>query len=302
MPRAARIKGENSIYHIMSRSISEINLYRSVEDKEKYIEIMKKYKNIFKFKVYGYCIMSTHNHFIIDSNGADISKIMHGINQSYAQYYNKKYKRHGHVFQDRFKSKIVDNDKYLITLSAYIHSNPMSMKKYSNKLEQYKFSSLGIYLGTMNDIYNLIDKEFILNHFSNNEANAKETYLDFVRRFTNNSISENVEFKKEKTVYLSHRKIITRHFTVDAILKFLNDRYQISESILRMKNCRSATEKRALFVLLMRSLCNFKYKDICEIIGNITQSRVSMLCNIGVKLVNSEEDYREILDEIIIKC
>jgi len=226
---------------------------------------------------------------------------MHGINQSYAQYYNKKYKRHGHVFQDRFKSKIVDNDKYLLTLSAYIHSNPMSIKKYSNKLEKYKFSSLGIYLGTMNDRFGLIDKEFILGHFSNNEINAKKTYLDFIRRITNNSVSENIEFKKEKTVYLSQRKIITRHFTVDDILKFLNERYQISESILRMKNCRSATEKRAIFVLLMRSLCNFKYKDICKVIGNITQSRVSMLCNIGVKLVNSEEKYIGILDEIIVR-
>ncbi|MDF2880614.1 MAG: hypothetical protein K0R54_1171 [Clostridiaceae bacterium] len=301
MPRAGRIKGENSIYHIMSRSISEINLYKSAEDKEKYIEIMKKYKDIFKFKVYGYCIMNTHNHFIIDSNGSDISKIMHGVNQSYAQYYNRKYKRHGHVFQDRFKSKIVDNDKYLITLSAYIHSNPMCMKKYSNKLEKYKFSSLGIYLGTMNDKYSLVDKDFLLKHFSSNEVNAKETYLDFVRRFSNNSISENIELKKEKAVYLSHRKIIARYFTVEAILKFLNERYQISESILRMKNSRSATEKRAVFVLLMRSLCNFKYRDICEIIGNITQSRVSMLCNIGVQLINSKEDYAGLLDEIIIK-
>lgn len=301
MPRAARIKSESSIYHIMSRSISEINLFRNVEDKEKYIKIMKKYKDIFNFKIYGFCIMNTHNHFIIDSNGADISKIMHGVNQSYAQYYNRKYKRHGHVFQDRFKSKIVDNDKYLITLSAYIHSNPMSIKKYKNEIEKYKFSSLGIYLGTMDDKYSLIDKDFLLKHFNNNELRAKETYLNFMRRFTDDSFSENLEFKKENNIYVSHRKIISRYFTVDAILKFLKERYQISEGLLRMKNSRLSTEKRAIFVLLMRSLCNFKYKDICEIIGNITQSRVSMLCSIGVGLINSKEDYRGLLEEIIAK-
>ena len=60
--------------------------------------------------------MDNHAHLLIDANGADISKVMHGINFSYAMYFNKKYEREGHLFKDRFKSKIVDDDRYLKTV------------------------------------------------------------------------------------------------------------------------------------------------------------------------------------------
>ena len=68
-------------------------------------------------KFTGIVLWITHSHLLVDANGADISKVMHGINFSYAMYFNKKYKRDGHLFKDRFKSKIVDNDRYLKTVS-----------------------------------------------------------------------------------------------------------------------------------------------------------------------------------------
>ncbi len=86
--------------------------------------LVKKYKDLYNFKIYGYCLMDNHSHLMIDANGADISKVMHGINFSYAMYFNRKYERDGHLFKDRFKSKIVNNDKYLKALSLYIHNNP----------------------------------------------------------------------------------------------------------------------------------------------------------------------------------
>jgi REP element-mobilizing transposase RayT len=89
MPRCARIKSSDSIYHIMVRSISDVDLFCTNQDKDKYLSLIKKYQVLFAFKVYAYCIMNTHAHLIIDSAGADISRIMHAINQSYAQYYNK---------------------------------------------------------------------------------------------------------------------------------------------------------------------------------------------------------------------
>jgi putative transposase len=72
---------------------------------------------------------------IIDANGADISKVMHGINQCYSQYINYRQKRHGHVFQDRFKSKVVDSKNYLFSLSAYIHNNLTELKGMKHALK-----------------------------------------------------------------------------------------------------------------------------------------------------------------------
>lgn len=123
IPRTARVKSPAGIYHIMIRSISDTPLFKNDIDKNKYLELIRKNQNIFLFKMYSYCLMTTHAHFIIDSAGADVSKFMKAINLSYAIYFNKKYNRHGHLFQGRFKSKLITNDKYLIMLSAYIHSN-----------------------------------------------------------------------------------------------------------------------------------------------------------------------------------
>src|SRR5665647_1786261 len=103
MPRTAREKSPDAMYHVMSRSISELDLFRNAEDKKKYIRIVKRYKEKYKIRIYAYCLMDNHSHLMIDANGADISKVMQGINLSYARYYNKKYCRHGHLFQDRFK-------------------------------------------------------------------------------------------------------------------------------------------------------------------------------------------------------
>ena len=130
MPRCARVKEKDAIYHVMVKSITEIPLFKKDDDKNEYLNLMKKYQTIYGFKVYAYCIMSNHAHFIIDPRGADISKIMHGLNFKYAQTFNKNNKRNGHLFQDRFKSKIVKTDRYLLILSAYIHNNPLKIKGY----------------------------------------------------------------------------------------------------------------------------------------------------------------------------
>ena len=107
MPRMARVKIVDGKYHVMVRSLKELDLFKEDDDKIKYLSLLKKYQLKFGFQIYAYCLMNNHGHLIIDTCGADISKIMHGINFSYACYFNRKYTRYGPVFQDRFKSKIL---------------------------------------------------------------------------------------------------------------------------------------------------------------------------------------------------
>ncbi len=155
MSRTFRLKSEESIYHIMCKSITEVNLFKDDDDKKKYLYFIKKYKTLYNFKLYGYCLMDNHLHLIIDANGSDISKVMHGINFSYAMYFNKKHERQGHLFRDRFKSIIVDNETYLKTLSLYIHNNPTAIGEYKNCPEKYAFSSLSIFLGKRRDRFQI---------------------------------------------------------------------------------------------------------------------------------------------------
>jgi putative transposase len=299
MPRIARQKNYDAIYHVMARSISEIDLFKDNDDKKAYLFFTKKYQKLYEFRVYSYCLMSNHVHFIIDSNGADISKIMHGINFSYAQYFNRKYKRHGHLFQDRFKSKIVKDDRYLLTLSAYIHNNPVEISQYEACPETYEFSSLSIYLGQRKDPYELIDECFIMSLFGDKPKTARENYLKFVFRCTNKNTSEDVEFQNEGTEYKSERKVLVRDFSADKIVDYIAAKMNVSKFKLYTKHNREIVEAKALLVLLMRSLCNFKCGDICRVIGNITQGRVSRLGCIGIDLISREEKYKRIVQEFI---
>ena len=123
MPRTARIKHPEAIFHIMAHSITEFDLFPSDEDKDCFLDLLQKFKEKHQGIVYGYCLMTNHYHILIDFNGYDISKFMKSLNQSYVRYINKKYKRKGHLLTERFHSKIIESDKYLMTVSAYIHNN-----------------------------------------------------------------------------------------------------------------------------------------------------------------------------------
>ncbi|MCM8711738.1 transposase [Clostridium sp. SYSU_GA19001] len=300
MPRIARQKKENAIFHVMARSISEVNLFKDNQDKACYLEFVKKYQKTYEFRVYGYCLMDNHLHLIIDTNGTDISRIMHSINFSYAQYFNHKHKRHGHLFQDRFKSKMVKSEVYLYALSAYVHNNPCDIKGFENCPEKYEFSSLPIYLGLRHDPYELIEDGFIMGMFSKNPKKARESYMRLVYKCCDKVFKEEVEFLSEGTEYRSGRKILVRNVKIKEIIEFIALKMEVKKIKLHTKYCREIVEAKALAVLLMRSLCNLKCSEICRVFGNITQSRVSKLSSLGVKLLD-EEKYRNITREFMME-
>ena len=122
VPRAAREKSSESIYYVMARSISEINLFQSDEDKDYYLSLIRRYKEKCKCNIYAFCLVDNHIHLFINPKGYDISVFMHCLNSVYVSYFNRKYKHHGHLFKWRFASTIVDSDAYTLSLSAYIHN------------------------------------------------------------------------------------------------------------------------------------------------------------------------------------
>jgi len=283
----------------MGRSISDIPLFRDDKDKDKYLFYVKKYQKKFDFKVYAYCLMSTHAHLLIDANGADISKFMHGINQSYAQYFNNKYDRHGHVFQDRFKSKVVDSDDYLFTVSAYIHNNPTDIEGYENCPEEYKYSSFSVYLGLKEDVYGIVDEEFIMGLFNENVKKAREKYYKFVMKCDDEYMKMQHEFKDEKGQYRSERTVLVRDFKAEDVMDFIEKYTNVDEKMLKWKYKREAKESRALCVFLIRYYCDFTYKEICALIGRLTLSRVSELSNIGLELIENNKRYKNIMEDFL---
>ena len=302
MPRTAREKSPDAMYHIMSRSISELDLFRNAQDKERYMSAVKRYKDKYDVKIYVYCLMDNHSHLLIDANGADISKVMQGINQSYARYYNKKYHRYGHLFQDRFKSKVIKNSGYFVRLSAYIHKNPHSIEEYKNSIEQYEYSSLGIYLGTRRDMLDIVEQGYLMTIFSRRKVSAVKLYFEFMRDYSEDSMSCDAEFMDEGTEYVSTRSILYRDCSVEKVEEFLMERIKATKAVLLMRNSSKTVEQRAIFALFLKCFCNYSNRAICGVIGNISQSRVSMLCALGLELVGEKAEYTGLMTEFKDLC
>ncbi|WP_129595805.1 transposase [Anaerophilus nitritogenes] len=267
-------------------------------DKIKYLSLIKKYEYKYQFKIYAYCLLDNHGHLMVDVNGADISKIMHCINFCYAQYYNRKYKRHGHVFQDRFKSKIVKSDKYLIMLSAYIHNNPTDLPLFKENVEKYPFSSLKEYVNHTND-YEILDKSFLVKILQLNHKKNMKEYLNLVDRCNGEHGLLDIEFTIKDYEYRSEREIIIREHAPNEIIHHVAQFLKIDWEYIYLKNSNKSTLLRALSIFLMMCFCNMTAKEICKILGNITAGRVSNLSLIGVDMYTKNDEIRNFVQELM---
>ena len=126
MPRIGRITVENGCYHIITRGNQKQPVFMASEDYKKYLKILTSYKKRYLFKLYAFCLMPNHVHLMLEVNEPTrLNKIMRGLNLSYTLYFNSKYNKVGHLWQDRFKSKIIQGESYLLKCVDYIETNPL---------------------------------------------------------------------------------------------------------------------------------------------------------------------------------
>ena len=128
MPRQARKKSNSGVYHIMLRGINRQLIFEDDEDMQRFIETLKRYKDECGYSLYAFCLMGNHIHLLLKEGEEPISTILKRIAGSYVYWYNWKYGRSGHLFQDRFKSEPVEDDAYFLTVLRYIHQNPVKAR------------------------------------------------------------------------------------------------------------------------------------------------------------------------------
>jgi len=139
LPRISRRKSQSDVYHCILRGINKQDIFFEEKDYLKFQDIIRKTKETYLYQLYSYVLMPNHIHLEIKDKNQKLSQTMHSIETSYANYFNRKYERKGHVFENRFQSKNVENDFYRFNLVRYIHQNPL--KAGISKMEQYQWSS-----------------------------------------------------------------------------------------------------------------------------------------------------------------
>jgi putative transposase len=303
MPRTAREKAPECVYHIICRSVSEFLLFRENEDKDYYLKLLKRYTNQYQCSIYGYCLMDNHLHLQLDPKGFDISKFMHSTNTAYVRYYNKKYKRHGHVFQERFESRILTTDEYNLVVSAYIHNNPKDIEGYNGREHLYQYSSYGIYLGIARDELGLVDISFIMGLFNETEKDEfSRRYGEFARHQSETGISVKIKEKLAGAVsneYRDGRRIILREQKPSRLTAYISDKLLIaSRNSIILKSKQRVMEFRALCAYSMRTLCGLGYREICGNMYNISISGCARLCSKGYALICENAAYAQLFDEL----
>lgn len=146
MPRQARKRAESGIYHVMLRGINHQQIFMDREDNKKFLLTIRQYKPVCSYKILAYCLMGNHIHILLREGTEPLEQVFKRIGSSFVYWYNARYQRTGHLFQDRFKSEPVEDDAYLLTVIRYIHQNPVKAGLCQTP-EEYPYSSWREYLG-----------------------------------------------------------------------------------------------------------------------------------------------------------
>ena len=152
--------------------------FRDESDRVAYLDRVEHYRERYRCIVYAYVLMSNHVHLLIETGAVGLSKIMQGIQFSYTQRYNRRYRAVGHLFQGRYKSILCDRDAYLLELVRYIHLNPARIKHPQNPWK-YRWSSHRAYVGEHTPV--MIQTTSVLKQFGSNTSVARRGYLGFMK-------------------------------------------------------------------------------------------------------------------------
>lgn len=221
----------------MLRGINKQDIFFEEKDYLEFQDIIRKTKKNFLYQLYSYVLMPNHIHLEIKDKNQKLSQIIHSIATSYANYFNKRYERVGHVFESRFKSKNVEDNHYMLDLVRYIHQNPV--KAGISQMNQYKWSSYLEYFEgeKLKKEDRIVDTEKILEMFSLDKEQARKEFLKFNEKTLN--FQESIELLEyemrnkltdEEVIYFIKKDL--KIYNVQEIQKYdTNDRDEIIQKI-----------------------------------------------------------------------
>jgi putative transposase len=203
MARPLRLSFENAIYHITSRGNRRENIFYNDDDRKIFLEKIKETCLKYSFVCFSYCLMDNHYHLFLKTLLPNISKGMHYLNTSYANWFKARHNIAGVLFQGRYKSLIVDENNYGVSLSAYIHLNPYRAGIVKN-LKEYAWSSFPSYIDEEKTPV-ILDTSLILEQFDNDIEVARRKYEAYV---IENSMMENPLQKSYKGIALGGKAFL----------------------------------------------------------------------------------------------
>ena len=315
MTRQWRIEFEGAYYHILSRGNERRDIFADDCDRISFLEILGQMSERFEIEVYAYVLMNNHYHLLLKTNKPNISQGMQWFGTTYTRRYNIKHKRNGHLFQGRFKNFLVQNDKYLMLLSCYIHRNPLRAG-IVRWLVDYRWSSYPVYA------YNKKPPEWlrtapILSHFDAKDKN--KAYREMTQRYSREEKRIWEDFRhglflgsqkfvdRIRSKYLSEKPDgeipQKRHVLRDANPKTILEKAakvlqcDTNDFLESARICDSDKPNRDLLIYLLWSTGWYNNQEIGNLFG-LGYSSISRRVTIMKSMISKDDEIHKRLEEI----
>ena len=203
MTRPLRIIVPNIPFHVLDRGNNRQIVFRENEDFAYFLKLLKRYKKELKFKLYHFCLMPNHIHFVIESTvEGSLPRIMMRLTLAYSSYFNKKYEGVGHVWQGRYKSSLIDKDNYFIWCGLYVELNPVRARLVVGP-EDWQWSSYNFYaFGKTNpSTEGLIDVDHYYLELGKSSQEWQERYRKQVKEVMEMDFTKNIREKLDGGVF-----------------------------------------------------------------------------------------------------
>jgi REP element-mobilizing transposase RayT len=187
MPRHVRIEFPGAIHHVSIRGNGREDIFVDDRDRERFLSRLAESVETYGIRLYLYCLMTNHVHLLLETTTANLSRFMQSLETGYTVYYNLKHGRSGHLFQGRYKTKLVEGDEYLLKLGRYIHLNPVCIRRLKNlpvkerirHLREYPWSSYRSYTGAAREL-EYVTYGPVLAEFTGKRGRQRRDYRRYV--------------------------------------------------------------------------------------------------------------------------
>lgn len=182
MPRSARIDAPGALHHIIVRGIGRRKIFDDDEDRNAFLERLGTVLNDTATACFAWALIPNHFHLLLRTGQVPMSTVMRRLLTGYAMNYNRRHRRSGHLFQNRYKSILCQEEPYFLELVRYIHLNPLRAKLISDvrKLDKHPYVGHSMLMGKISNEWQKVDD--VLLRFAKSRPKAREKYRRFIQK------------------------------------------------------------------------------------------------------------------------
>jgi REP element-mobilizing transposase RayT len=182
MPRKARVDAAGALHHIIVRGIERRKIFWDDEDRDSFVKRLAQVLTETQTDCFAWALLPNHAHLLLRTGLTPISVVMRRLLTGYAVQFNRRHRRHGHLFQNRYKSILCQQDPYLLELVRYIHLNPLRAKLVADykSLKRYRYAGHSALMDKWSHEWQ--NTEYILSVFADKSSAARRSYSEFVEK------------------------------------------------------------------------------------------------------------------------